>query len=50
MILSIVLVIIWLIVVIAVSLFLQGAEGCSGDCYQGRRPCNCKKGEKRHGN
>ena len=22
--------------------FTRNAEGCGGDCYQGRRPCDCK--------
>lgn len=26
----------------AVAYFLGGPAGCSGDCQQGRRVCNCK--------
>lgn len=29
-------------IVIATVLYLADKKGCGGDCYQGRRECNCK--------
>jgi hypothetical protein len=31
-----------LIIFIAISIQRRLPGGCSGDCDQGRRPCNCK--------
>ena len=44
------LAVIWLIAIIALLFFLKGATGCSGNCYQGRRICDCKKREEHYGN
>ena len=31
------------VLLVAISAMLPG--GCSGDCEQGRKPCNCDKGK-----
>jgi len=36
------LLIILIVVVIAISIIRRLPGGCSGDCNQGRRPCNCR--------
>jgi len=34
----------WLVSVAVVAYFLKGSnQGCSGDCNQGRKQCNCGK-------
>jgi hypothetical protein len=31
---------------IVVSRFLKGTKNCCGNCYQGRRECNCVEKDK----
>lgn len=31
------------VLLVAISVMLPG--GCTGDCEQGRKPCNCDKGK-----
>ena len=30
------------IAIVFLLYFIRNVEGCGGDCYQGRRECNCK--------
>jgi len=36
------LLILLIVIVVAVSIVRRLPGGCSGDCNQGRRECNCK--------
>lgn len=34
----------WILSVAVIALFVKGAnQGCSGDCNQGRKKCDCGK-------
>lgn len=39
---------IWIIAIIFGVLFIKGSSDCSGNCYQGRRLCDCE--ENKDGN
>jgi hypothetical protein len=36
--------IIFLAVLVCYIYWVRNEVGCTGDCNQGRRPCNCKRG------
>lgn len=36
------LLILLVVIAVAISIVRRLPGGCSGDCYQGRRECNCK--------
>jgi hypothetical protein len=44
---DIILIVAGIAIVIATVLYFVDGKGCGGDCYQGRRPCNCKRNERK---
>jgi hypothetical protein len=41
---DIILIVVCLAIAIGTVLyFIDSKKGCGGDCYQGRRECNCKR-------
>jgi len=34
------------LVVLGALYALRNIPGCTGDCEQGRKPCNCEKGKR----
>ena len=40
---NVVLVLIVALLILAVFFYTIPEQGCSGDCNQGRRPCNCPR-------
>jgi hypothetical protein len=39
---DIILIVVCIAIAVATVLYLLDSKGCGGDCYQGRRECNCK--------